>query len=115
MFHKICGTSHVIRADLMKIPARVEDADDVYIRRWLGSHISIADDLQRQGTPLAPLPFTGAVYRIGHPEASSASPALEEFIERRNRREPHLREARLKKILPITRDMADEFFAGVVR
>ena len=35
----------------------------------LGSHRFICDDLDAAGTPLAPLPFIGAVYRTGHAES----------------------------------------------
>jgi hypothetical protein len=75
-FSKLCGTSHVIRADLYRTPAQFEQADETYIRMWLGSHIYIREYLAEGGTPLAPLPFDGAVYRVGHPGSHSQSTAL---------------------------------------
>jgi len=75
-FHKFCGTSHIVRADLMELPARFEDASDAYIKRRLGSHIFIDDDLREKGTPLVPLPFCGAIYRVGHAGATSQSGRL---------------------------------------
>jgi len=72
-FFHVCGTSHIIRADLYAIPARIEDASDDYIARMLGSHVQIAAALAAAGYPLEPLPFPGAVYRIGHPGAHSKS------------------------------------------
>jgi hypothetical protein len=72
-FYHMCGTSHIIRADLYAIPARMEDASADYIARMLGSHVQIASALAAKGHPLAPLPFPGAVYRIGHPGAHSKS------------------------------------------
>lgn len=48
-------------------------ADETYLRRVMGSHIFIRDDLAAAGTPLAPLPFCGAVYRTGHNESWSHS------------------------------------------
>lgn len=75
-FHHMCGTSHIIRADLYAIPARFEDASNDYITRMLGSHVQIAPALAADGHPLEPLPFPGAVYRIGHPGAHSKSPGL---------------------------------------
>lgn len=75
-FSKLCGTSHIIRADLFKLPKRFEDAAEAYISRTLGSHVFIEDDLRAAGTPLAPLPFAGAVYRTGHNESHSRSEAI---------------------------------------
>lgn len=84
-FHKFCGTSHIVRADLMQLPAAFEDASDSYIKRRLGSHIFIDEDLRSQGTPLATLPFCGAVYRIGHTDATSRSQRLlKTFILRKD-------------------------------
>jgi hypothetical protein len=72
-FSHICGTSHIIRADLYAIPMRIEDASTDYIQQMLGSHVKIAPALAANGNPLAPLPFAGAIYRIGHPGAHSKS------------------------------------------
>ena len=72
-FYHVCGTSHIIRADLYRVPARIEDASADYIARMLGSHVQIAPALAADGHPLEPLPFPGAVYRIGHPGAHSRS------------------------------------------
>jgi len=72
-FYHMCGTSHIVRADLYAIPARIEDASADYIARMLGSHVQLAPALAAAGHPLEPLPFPGAVYRIGHPGAHSKS------------------------------------------
>ena len=68
-FHRLCGSSHIVRSDLYQMPPSLEAADDTYIRRMLGSHRFIEDVLTASGTPLAPLPFIGAVYRTGHAES----------------------------------------------
>jgi glycosyltransferase involved in cell wall biosynthesis len=75
-FWKFCGTSHIIKTALYKLPASVEAADADYIRKICGSHIFIRDHLKAQGVPLEPLPFVGAVYRVGHAGAHSKSPGL---------------------------------------
>lgn len=75
-FSRLCGSSHIIRANLYRLPARFEDADDGYVRRMLGSHVFIHDHLDAEGTPLAPLPFPGAVYRTGHGEFYSRSSTI---------------------------------------
>ncbi|MET0382558.1 MAG: galactosyl transferase [Burkholderiaceae bacterium] len=75
-FHKYCGTSHVVRADLIDLGIGDDEAGVAYVKRMLGSHIYIADDLAARGTPLAPLPFIGAVYRIGHAGSHSRSSSV---------------------------------------
>ncbi len=84
-FSRRCGTSHIVRSDLYRIPATMEGASDGYVRRMLGSHIMIEEILKEQGTPLEPLPFPGAVYRVGHTGAHSGSQGLfREVIRTRN-------------------------------
>ncbi len=46
------------------------------MKRWLGSHRFIADDLDAQGIPLQPLPFPGAIYRIANPQSASGATTL---------------------------------------
>lgn len=75
-FHLYCGTSHIVRVDLLDLPESVETADPEYIRWMLGSHKVIAERLAERGTPLTPLPFPGAVYRIGHTGSFSSSRRL---------------------------------------
>ncbi|MBR0697928.1 galactosyl transferase [Bradyrhizobium lablabi] len=75
-FFMLCGTSHIINARLYDLERlRENDADD-YMKRTLGSHISVAHDLAAAGTPLSPLPFFGAIYRVGHAGAHSRSSRL---------------------------------------
>jgi len=81
-FHLLCGTSHVVAGHLLPTPADLPlDAayDTVlssvprdYLVRILGSHRWIAGHLAAAGTPLAPLPFLGAVYHVGHGENHTA-------------------------------------------
>jgi hypothetical protein len=89
-FSKFCGTSHIIRADLYGLPASVEAADPDYVRKMFGSHIFIREHLATRGQPLAPLPFVGAVYRIGHAGAHSKSAGLlkQVFFKRELLRNP---------------------------
>jgi hypothetical protein len=72
-FSMVCGTSHIVRADLFELPRSVEEASEEYIKSMLGSHIFITKHLVENGTPLAPLPFVGAIYRTGHVGAHSRS------------------------------------------
>lgn len=72
-FSMVCGTSHIVRADLFELPQSVGEASEEYIKSMLGSHIFITKYLVQKGTPLASLPFVGAVYRTGHVGAHSRS------------------------------------------
>jgi hypothetical protein len=81
-FHLQCGTSHIIARSLFALPADLNprasreailaSVPQDYLLRILGSHRWIADRLAEAGTPLTPLPFTGAVYHIGHGENHTA-------------------------------------------
>lgn len=83
-FSQFCGSSHIIRADLFSLPESLETADDTYVRRMLGSHVMIEGILSASGSPLEPLPFLGAVYRIGHTESYTRSNTIfRHFILRR--------------------------------
>jgi glycosyltransferase involved in cell wall biosynthesis len=75
-FSQFCGTSHIIRAALYELPARVAAMDPDYIRKIFGSHIFIREYLEERGEALKPLPFVGAVYRVGHSGAHSKSVGL---------------------------------------
>jgi hypothetical protein len=81
-FHLRCGTSHIIARSLFTLPAGLDPQSSReailarvpsdYLLRILGSHRWIAAHLAEAGTPLAPLPFAGAVYHIGHGENHTA-------------------------------------------
>ena len=75
-FNHLCGTSLIIRSDLYDLPERFEDASLDWIKSMLGSHVRIADILAERGTPLATLPFRGAVYRVAHSGSHSKTPSL---------------------------------------
>ena len=101
-FFEICGTSHVVRADLLSVPNSLGAPSDEYIRRALGSHRFIKDDLARAGTPLSSLPFPGAVYRIGYAGATIGSMSIRrKFFGYNSLRHPRrfLRHARRLRLL----------------
>ena len=75
-FSKYCGTSHIIRMDLYELPTSVEAAAADYLRKIFGSHVYIREHLQQHGKSLQPLPFVGAIYRVGHAGAHSKSAGL---------------------------------------
>ena len=75
-FNDFCGTSLIVRSDVYGLPARFEDASPEWIKSMLGSHRSITGILEKQGTPLVPLPFHGAIYRVAHAGSHSGYPGL---------------------------------------
>jgi hypothetical protein len=75
-FSNFCGTSLIVRSNLYNLPDSFESASAEYIKSMLGSHIKIGNILAKKGTPLANLPFRGAVYRIGHACSVSKSPKI---------------------------------------
>lgn len=113
-FHMFCGTSHIVRADLFDLPERFEDASPEYIRRSIGSHIFIDADLRAKGVELAPLPFCGATYRIGHAGSISKSARIvDSFILRKDfiRRPWGLINA-VARLRWLTPQLRHEFFGG---
>ena len=79
-FSGLCGSSHIIRADLYKLPPSIDAASGFDITRLLGSHRFIHGYLDAEGTPLAPLPFPGAIYRVGNAQSHSRTPGIAEPI-----------------------------------
>jgi hypothetical protein len=75
-FSHLCGTSLIVRADGYRLPARYEDASLEWIKSMLGSHVRVQEEMARRGTPLAPLPFRGAIYRVAHKGSHSNAPSL---------------------------------------
>jgi hypothetical protein len=75
-FSAFCGTSHIVRADLYDVSAGRPGPDSAVVRTLFGSHVFIREYFSARGRPLEPLPFPGAVYRIGHAGAHSKSPGL---------------------------------------
>jgi glycosyltransferase involved in cell wall biosynthesis len=73
-FYRFCGTSHIIRSNLIDLEIDKKENNHEYIKRMLGSHMSIAKDLNSSGYIIEPLPFRGAIYRVGHTNAHSKSP-----------------------------------------
>jgi GT2 family glycosyltransferase len=75
-FHLQCGTSHIVRSDLLPSsglsPSATQEAlyaahGDI-LERWFGSHMYLHDDL-----PLSPLPFPGALYQVGTANSQSGN------------------------------------------
>lgn len=63
--NRLCGTTLIIRSDLMRVPTTLGAADDQWVASMYGSHIRARQILNDSGNPLEPLPFHGAAYRVG--------------------------------------------------
>jgi hypothetical protein len=112
-FSSLCGSSHIIRSDLYNLPKSFDAASGSYIRRMLGSHIFIHEHLEALGHKLDPLPFPGAVYRIGHAGAHSRSQdaCRHFFLKRSLLKQPFELCQRLSRLRLITKPIRGEFFA----
>lgn len=75
-FNHRCGTCLIVRRDLYEIPEIFEEADLEWIKDSFGSHHRIDKKLAARGTPLCPLPFRGAVYRVGNAGSHSGSSGI---------------------------------------
>jgi hypothetical protein len=108
----ICGSTLIIRRGLLG-PFRTGDGeiDISKVKRHLGSHIFIKPDLKAAGTPLAPLPFRGAVYRVGNPQSTSgAGDMISEMTPRwLAKKAPLTFLGRLTRYWPITKAVRAEF------
>lgn len=113
-FHHLCGTSLIIRSDLYKLPATAAEADTAFVMAMLGSHHDVDALLEAAGTPLAPLPFMGAVYRVGHPGSHSQTPGiLRRFVFSPGwKRRPLQTLSRVARLRPLTARLKREFFGG---
>ncbi|MFP1601404.1 hypothetical protein ACLD0U_01815 [Microbacterium sp. 2216-1] len=75
-FHLQCGTSHIVRSDLLPDSGLSVDASQTQLyeaygdklERWMGSHMFLHDDL-----PLTSLPFAGALYQVGTSNSQSGN------------------------------------------
>jgi len=111
-FSDLCGTSHIVRTDLYRLPASLADAEIDDVKYMLGSHRFIAARLKAAGAPLSPLPFRGAVYRVGHAGSHSGSRnILSQFVlNRRALRRPWESLLNLTRVGIMTQALRDEFF-----
>jgi hypothetical protein len=113
-FNHLCGTSLIVRSDLYGMPEQFEDASLDWIKSMLGSHVRIADILAGRGTPLAPLPFRGAVYRVAHKGSHSKAPSLlvKYFLSWEAMKRPRRLLRNLSRLRPVGETAKREFFGN---
>ncbi|WP_162300865.1 hypothetical protein [Alkalilacustris brevis] len=69
-FHKRCGTSLIVRAGLYLFHCAPDGKSSNDALAELGSHRLIFERLNTSADPFQYLPFSGAVYRVGHENSS---------------------------------------------
>jgi glycosyltransferase involved in cell wall biosynthesis len=113
-FYKFCGTSHIVRSDLLRLLDDETKLDVNYIKRMLGSHVYLKDELDKSRTPLVPLPFRGAIYRIGHSDAHSKVKGIVNtfFSRRKVVRHPLRALRRLFSIRRLTEKLKKTYFGA---
>jgi hypothetical protein len=74
-FHRLCGTSLLIRVGFSLSHASSDRTGNDSTISELGSHRLIVDRAIREGVPLEPIPFPGAVYRRASPNSDSTHTA----------------------------------------
>lgn len=111
-FNKFCGTSLIVRSDLYELPNSLEEASLEWIKKFLGSHIFIRDHLHKTGTPLAELPFRGAIYRVGHAGSHSQAGGIlsSYFLNASAMRRPRNFVRNALRLRILTRALRNEFF-----
>ena len=111
-FFKYCGSSHIVKAELYRLPLSAAAADQRYVRKILGSHLYTRSALEEAGTPLAPLPFAGAIYRVGHAVSFMGGKRTFKRILPREirRRQPREAVRRLLRFRLLTKSLRREFF-----
>lgn len=75
-FQNWCGTYAMIRTDLLPLPDDLGALPPVVVRSLFGHHRDLLPFLAEQSTPLEPMPFRAAVYRIGHPDGNYGRASL---------------------------------------
>lgn len=113
-FDDMCGTSLIVRADAYDLPESFELASITWIKDMLGSHQRIKEILKRQGRPLQPLPFCGAVYRVGNSGSHSQGPGLIKMIAGMHwdKRRPDRLLRKLMCLRPIVKPYRDMYFGA---
>ncbi len=113
-FNKRCGTCLIVRSDIYNLPVSIESASEDWIKQALGSHHGIFEILQEKGMRLNPLPYLGAVYRVGNPGSHSKTKGVlgTYILNRRILRNPMRWMGSLRKLKRLSAGARREFFGA---
>lgn len=100
-FHLACGTSHIARCTADDLPASLDDSEERFWPLKYG-HTTLEQFLRGRGTPLAPLPFPGAIYITATGENDSG-------LALRNWRGARMLLSKLRHSRLLTRTVREEF------
>ena len=111
-FNHVCGSSLIIRGSAYNLPTKFENADMAFVKQMMGSHHGVDKSLASQGTPLVPVPFRAAVYRVAHAGSHSQVPGiLRKYVFfGRWKRHPLRTIARMTRLRYRSRKLRREFF-----
>jgi hypothetical protein len=111
-FNGVCGTSLIIRSDNYGFPKKFEDASPDFIKLMLGGHLGVPRLMADYGKPLAPLPFRGAIYRVGQVGSHSQTPSIlrKYFLNRESIRHPRELLRKLMGLRVMGDTVKQEFF-----
>ena len=111
--HLTCGTSHILRRGIFGSFQAPDGTPDMpAIKQQLGSHLFNLPDLAGTANALAPLPFPGAVYRVGNPQSAigqDKSLFRQVTPPRKMLRHPLETLRRLARYRPLTAKIRQEF------
>lgn len=113
-FNHVCGSSLIISASIYNLPSKLEEADIDFVKKMMGSHHGVDAQMIANGTPLQPVPFRAAVYRVGHVGShSQVSGILKKYVfTGRWKRHPWRTLKRLARLRYRTQTLAREFFGS---
>lgn len=116
-FDTICGSSHILRRDLVSLPGESEAGHDDYAAKWLGGHGSKTDDYRARGVTLDPLPFAGVAYLCLNPNSHSrTNTILRNYVfNRSNLTRPARLMAGLRRLRRIDDGFRRDFFGEGLR
>lgn len=108
-FNDICGTSLIFNYKAMNLPLTVNDVDEEWMKRVLGSHRIVHDYLREKNIFLHQYPGPGAIYVINTGENRSGSEKLRKFFPKNWRTSLSGMISTTLRFHPISKSIRDEF------
>lgn len=116
-FNMRCGTCNILRYDLLDLPENINY--DKPRHQFLPGHHDVEKFMLRQGTPLEPLPFPGAIYITEHGENNYSQTGFDSDHPKLKYHNPFL--IRMNKVYktlnsrPLSSAICDEFSLSNLR
>jgi hypothetical protein len=114
-FHTVCGTSNIVRDELLR-RAPAGESLDFHIKRRLGSHVSIVADAAKWGMEMQPVPFPAAIYRAGYGQQVSGYRGVwKSILANLNPLHPQKMFETIASVTPITSTIRRNFWGTAAR